>query len=236
MNFHKSNPVPTTSSNKTLKIRLQGDIMSCKRNSTPEGPVPLHLPPHKKTTIFIEINNPTPVDSVVAEEHTVTNTKRNLGRTSSTRRRLTIGERGNNSRGGPYDSQYQPTPESIDWRDTVKNFKSELKTDIMKEIQNSVSAQIKELASTPTTQVTNSIKEWLSLQPATIPEQNIKLEVEADPEPITQKSQPTNEEITDINFEVEPRKWNEHLNNKNTNGTSVLTPTRLSRLQAKTRN
>ena len=236
MIFHKTNPVRTNSSNKILKIRLQDDIMSCKQNSTPEGPVPLHLHPHKKTTIFIEINNPTPADSVVAEEHTVTNTKSNLGRISSTRRRSTIGERGDSSRGGPYESQYQPTPESIDWRDTVKNFKSELKTDIMKEIQNSVSAQIKELAPILTTQVTSAIKELLSLQPATIPEQNIKLEVEADTEPITQESQPTNEDITDINLGKEPRKRNEHLNIKNINGAFVLTPTRLSRLQANTRN
>ena len=36
MNFHEANPVPTNSSNKILKIRVNEDTMSSKRNSTLE--------------------------------------------------------------------------------------------------------------------------------------------------------------------------------------------------------
>ena len=104
----------------------------------------------------------------------------------------------------------------------------------MKEVQLSISAQIQELALTLTTQVTNAIKEGLSIRPAITPDQSIEKETEIDIEPITQESQPTNEDITDMDLEVEPRKREERSTNKATDGTTVITPTRLSR-QAKIR-
>ena len=83
---------------------------------------------------------------------------------------------------------------------------SELKTDIIKEVQQSISAQIKELALTLIIQVNNSIKEGLSLRPATNSDHNIETEVDTDSDPITQESQPTNEDITDMDLEVETQK------------------------------
>ena len=97
------------------------------------------------------------------------------------------------------------------------------------EVQLSISAQIKELAITLTSQVTNTIKEELSLRPTNIPDQNIDTEPDIDIEPITQESQPPNEDIADMDLEVEPRKRKERSTNMETNGTTVITPTRLSR-------
>ena len=127
MNFHEANPLPTNSSNKRLKIRLQCGTMSFKRNSTSKDSIPLHLPPHKNTIISFEGNSPTPADSVLAKENIHANTKSNFGRITSIRRRSTFDRKGNNDRGGPYGSQYKSTPVSTDWCYTVKLMMSELK-------------------------------------------------------------------------------------------------------------
>ena len=109
-----------------------------------------------------------------------------------------------------------------------------LQTNIMKEVQLSISAQIQELAMTLTTQVTNAIKEGLSLRPNNISDTVIDTEPDNDIEPITQESEPTNEDIVEMDLEVEPRKRKERSTNKATDQTTVITPTRLSR-QAKSR-
>ena len=106
---------------------------------------------------------------------------------------------------------------------------SDLQTNIMKEVQLLISAQIKELAMTLISQVTNAIEEGLSLRPTNIPDQNIDMEPYIDIEPIIQESQPANEVITDMDLEAEPRKRKERPTNKATDGTTVITPTRLSR-------
>ena len=112
----------------------------------------------------------------------------------------------------------------------------DLQTHMMKEVQLSISAQIQELAMTFTTQVTNAVKEGLSIRLDVIPDQHIEKwkETEIDIGPITQESQPINEDITDMDLEVELRKRKERSTNKATDGTTVITPTRLSR-QAKIR-
>ena len=66
MNFYEANPAPTDLSNKRLKIRLNDNTMSSKRNSTYEDTVPIHFLPHQNNSTFIEINNPTPTKSAVA--------------------------------------------------------------------------------------------------------------------------------------------------------------------------
>ena len=86
---------------------------------------------------------------------------------------------------------------------------SDHQTNIMKEVQLSISAQIKELAMTLTSQVTNAINGGLSLRPTNIPDQNVEMEPDIDIEPITQESQPANEDITDMDLEAEPRKRKE---------------------------
>ena len=68
MNFHEASPVPTNSSNKRLKIRLNEDTMSSKRNSTLEVSIP-NLPPHDKFVTFIEIDGPTSAETVAVDEH-----------------------------------------------------------------------------------------------------------------------------------------------------------------------
>ena len=110
---------------------------------------------------------------------------------------------------------------------------SYLKIDIMKEVQQYISSQIKELALTLTIQVTNAIKDGLSQRPATVPGQNVEMELETDPEPITQKSHPTNEDITNMDIEVEPRKGKERSTNNGTDGTTVIISTYCSRQQVK---
>ena len=80
MNFHEENPVPTNSSNKRLKIRLHNDTMSYKWNSTPEDSRPLHTPTHEKTITFLEIDSPTPAETVTDEEHINIPTKHNPDR------------------------------------------------------------------------------------------------------------------------------------------------------------
>ena len=131
MIFHEASPVPNNSSNKRLKIRLHDNTMSSQWNSTPEDSIPLHLPPHEKTVTFIEIDNPKPVETVATEEHVTIQTKRNPGRSTTTRRRSAISGRGDNRRGGPYRrgetngrgyNQYQHTTQSSDWRDTDKTW------------------------------------------------------------------------------------------------------------------
>ena len=87
---------------------------------------------------------------------------------------------------------------------------------------------------TLTSQVTNATKERLYLRPTNISNQNIDMEPDIDIEPITQQSQPSNEDITDMDLEAEPWKRKERSTNKATDGTTVITPTRLSR-QAKIR-
>ena len=211
--------------------------MSSKRNSTLEVSTP-SLPPHDKIVTFIEIDGPTPAETAAADEHVHTQTKRSPSRTETTRGRSTISGRSDNGIRGPYGwggtndrgyNQYQSTTPSGDWRDKVKDMMSDLKTNIMKEVQMSISTQIKELAMTLTTQVTNAIKERLSMRPDIIPDQHIENETEIDIEPIAQESQPTNEDITDMDLEVDPRKSKERSTNKTTYGTTVITPTRLSR-------
>ena len=68
MNFHEASPVPTNSSNKKIKIRLNEDTMSSKRNSTLEYSTP-NLPPHDKFVTFIEIDGPTSAETVAVDEH-----------------------------------------------------------------------------------------------------------------------------------------------------------------------
>ena len=57
---------------------------------------------------------------------------------------------------------------------------------------------------TLTSQVTNTTKERLYLRPTNISNQNIDMEPDIDIEPITQQSQPPNEDITDMDLEAEP--------------------------------
>ena len=57
---------------------------------------------------------------------------------------------------------------------------SDLQTHIMKELKMSISSQIQELALTLTTQVTNAIKEGLSIRPDIIPDQHIINETDID--------------------------------------------------------
>ena len=82
---------------------------------------------------------------------------------------------------------------------------------------------------TLTTQVTNAIKEELSLRPTNIPDQDIETELDNEIKPITQESEPPNEDIPEMDIEVEPRKRKERSTNKATDGTTAITPTRLSR-------
>ena len=139
MNFHKVNPVSNKLPNKRLKIRLNDDILSSKRNSTLEDSTPI-LPPYNKTVIFIEIDSSTPVETATTEDNVNIETKRNLGRYATTRRRSTIGGRGDNGRGGLYGrggtnargyNQYQPTTPSDNWHSTVKYIVFDLQTNIM---------------------------------------------------------------------------------------------------------
>ena len=88
--FHGANPVPTNLSNKRLKIRLNEDTMSSKRNSTIEDSTP-HLPPHEKTVTFIEIDGSTPAKTAAADEHNKTQIKRLHSTTETTRDRSTFG-------------------------------------------------------------------------------------------------------------------------------------------------
>ena len=90
MNFQEANPVPTNSSNKRLKIRLNEDTMSSKRNSTIKDSTP-HLPPHEKTITFIDIDGLTPAETAAADEHSNTQTKRLHSTTETTRDRSTFG-------------------------------------------------------------------------------------------------------------------------------------------------
>ena len=141
MNFHKTNPVPNTLSNKRLKIRLNDETLSSKRNSTLDETTPT-LPSHDKTITFIEIDSPTPAETAAATDNVNHETKRTPGRSVTTRGRSTIGGRGDTGRGGTYCrgetngrgyTQYQPTTPSGDWRDTVRDMMSDLKTNIVKE-------------------------------------------------------------------------------------------------------
>ena len=66
MNFDEANPVPTNSSNKRLKIRLNEDTMSSKRNSTLKVSTP-NVPPHDEIVTFIEIDGSTPAGTAAAE-------------------------------------------------------------------------------------------------------------------------------------------------------------------------
>ena len=75
--------------------------MSSKRNSTLEVSTP-NLPPYNKIDIFIEIDGPTPAETVAADEHVHTQTKRIPSRTETTRGRSTIGGRDDNGSRGPY--------------------------------------------------------------------------------------------------------------------------------------
>ena len=93
----------------------------------------------------------------------------------------------------------------------------------------SISSQIQELTLTLTTQVTNAIKEGLFIRPDIIPDQHIENETDIDIEPITQESQLTNKDITDMELEMKPRKKKERLTNKTIDGTTVIAPSRLSR-------
>ena len=245
MHFHEANPVPNSMSNKRLKIRLNDDTLSSKRNSTLTDTTQI-LPPHAKTVTFIEID-PTPAEDAAYTENVNNLTTRIPSRPATTRGRSTIGGRGDNGRGSThggggtngrgYDrgyTQYQPTTPSGDWRDTVKDMMTALQTNIMKEVQLSISAQIQELAMTLTTQVTNAIREGLSTQPNNIPDKDNNTEPENDIELITQESEPSKEDITDMDLEVEPRKRKARSTNQATDETTVITPTRLSR-QAKNR-
>ena len=129
---------------------------------------PASHPLDKQTVIFIKIDRPTLTKVIVDGEHIDSHTNSKVGRTAPTRRRSVIdgrgeigrgviGWRGENGGGGSYGRgvtsdgsypPYQPTSQRIDWRDTVQNMMSELKTDIINEVQQSVSTQIKELALT----------------------------------------------------------------------------------------
>ena len=246
MNFHEANPVPNSMSNKRLKIRLNDDTLSSKRNSTLTDTTQ-NLPPHEKTVTFIDIDDPTPAEIAAYNDKVNNVTTRTLSRSATSRERSTIGGRGDNGRGttsgrggtngrgyGIGYTQYQPTTPSGDWRDTVKDMMNNLQTNIMKEVQLSISAQIQELAMTLTTQVTNAIKEGLSIRPNDISNKVIDTETDNGIELITQESEPTKEDIVEMDLEVEPRKRKERSTNKATNETTVITPTRLSR-QAKSR-
>ena len=132
MNFHEANPVPKTMSNKRLKIRLNDDTLSSKRNSTLDETTPT-LPPHNKTITFLDSDNSTPAETVAATDNVNHETKRNLGRSVTTRGHSTIGGRRDTERGYIYgrgktnrrgNSHYQPTTSSGDWRDTVKDMMS----------------------------------------------------------------------------------------------------------------
>ena len=246
MNFHEANPVPNSMSNKRLKIRLNDDTLSSKRNATLTDTTQI-LPPHEKTVTFIHINDPTPAENAAFTENINHLPTRNPNRPATTSGRSTIGGRGDDGRGstsgrggtngrgyGRGYTQYQPTTPSGDWRDTVRDMMTNLQTNIMKEVQLSISAQIQELAMTLTTQVTNAIKEGLSIQPNNIPDTDINTEPKNDIELITQESEPPKEDITDMDLEVEPRKRKGRSTNKATDERTVITPTRLSR-QAKSR-
>ena len=106
----------------------------------------------------------------------------------------------------------------------------------MKEVQISISAQINEHTLALNIQATNAIKVGLALRPAAILTQNIETELENEIELNTQESQITNENITDMNLDKEPWKRKERPIHRIIDGTTVVTPTRLSRQQAKTRN
>ena len=179
----------------------------------------IHLPPHQNNVTFIEINNLTATESTVATKHNNIHTKSNLERPIYTRGRSVIVDRGDNGRRGSYESgdtsgrgysQYQSRPKTINWRESVKEMMPDLKTNIMQKVQLSISAKIKEIALTLTTQVKNAINEGLYQRPTTINQEEIETELEANLELVTQECQPTNEEITDMDLEVEPRKRKEH--------------------------
>ena len=134
MNFHEANPVPNTLSNKRLKIWLNDDTLSSKRNSTLNETTQT-LPLHEKTITFIKIDNPIPAENSAATDNVNYVTKRTPGRPATTRGRSTIGGRGGTERGGTYGRgwtigkgyvHYQPTTPSGDWRDTVRDMMSDL--------------------------------------------------------------------------------------------------------------
>ena len=62
------------------------------------------------------------------------------------------------------------------------------------------------------------------------------MDVEVDIEPITQESQPTNKDITDMDLEAEHRKRKDRPTSKANNATTVITPTHSSIQQAKIQN
>ena len=101
MKFHETNPVPTNSSNKRLKIRLNEYTFLSKRNSTLEDSTPI-FPLYDKIFTFIEIDSSTPAGAAAAEENINIQTKHNPSRPETTKGRSTIGGRGDNGRRGPY--------------------------------------------------------------------------------------------------------------------------------------
>ena len=87
---------------------------------------------------------------------------------------------------------------------------TEMQVGIIQNFQSTIYSQIEELALTITTQVKISIQEAISqVLSMTIPNQHIVMEQENEIELITQESQPTNEEITGMKIEKEPRKRKE---------------------------
>ena len=56
--------------------------MSSKRNLKPKDSIPLHLPSHKQTVTFIEIDRPTSAEVIVDEEHIDPHINNKLGRTA----------------------------------------------------------------------------------------------------------------------------------------------------------
>ena len=68
MIFHEANPVPNTMSNKRLKIRLNDDTLSSKRNSTLNDIIQT-LPPHEKTITFIDIDDSTPIENAASTDN-----------------------------------------------------------------------------------------------------------------------------------------------------------------------
>ena len=64
----------------------------------------------------------------------------------------------------------------------------DLKTNIIHEVELSISAQIKEISITLTAQVKNAIKDRISQRSATINQEDIEMKLEANHELITQES------------------------------------------------
>ena len=83
----------------------------------------------------------------------------------------------------------------------------DIQVDIMQEVHSAIVSQIEEIAYMITTQVKTAIKEAiLQLTSTTTPNQHIEMEPDNETELITQESQPTHENITDMNLEKERRK------------------------------